>query len=201
VLPTSKGSSLLSYFIFTVHYSLFRCSQVSLKWLKLISYLHTKTSPVWLSCSSKMVHQFQYVLWSFKRFCFCNYVTSFKAWSPVAHSRSLFVLISTFWSASDFCPPPPGQPPILLVPWAVFLGLKQTGGHTDHSHPSSTEVKKEWSCNACPPYAFMAHILICGQRPADWRTICANCRHHLWLHPVLMGSAPLLPQPCPTSAN
>jgi hypothetical protein len=52
----------------------------------------------------------------------------------------------------------PTQPPIQWVPGAISLGggVKRLGRETDHSPPSSAEVKNEWNCISTPQYAFMA---------------------------------------------
>jgi hypothetical protein len=43
------------------------------------------------------------------------------------------------------------QPPIKWIP-----GLKRQGRETDHSPPTSAEVKKMWIYTSTPPYVFMA---------------------------------------------
>jgi hypothetical protein len=48
------------------------------------------------------------------------------------------------------------QPPILWVSRSSFAGVKQPGHEDDHSPPSGTEVKNEWSCISGPLHAFMA---------------------------------------------
>jgi len=40
------------------------------------------------------------------------------------------------------------QPPIQWVREALSLGVKRPGSETDHSHPSSVEVKNAWSCTS-----------------------------------------------------
>jgi hypothetical protein len=52
------------------------------------------------------------------------------------------------------------QPPIQWVPGALSLGVKRQGRETDHSPPTSAEIKKAWIYTATPPYAFMALCLI-----------------------------------------
>jgi hypothetical protein len=54
----------------------------------------------------------------------------------------------------------PTQPLIQWVPGALSLGVKRPGGEADHSHPSSTEVKNEWSYTFTPQYVFMAWCLV-----------------------------------------
>jgi hypothetical protein len=43
-----------------------------------------------------------------------------------------------------------------LFPW----GVKRPGRESDHSPPTSAEVKKMWICTSTPPYAFMVYCLI-----------------------------------------
>jgi hypothetical protein len=50
----------------------------------------------------------------------------------------------------------PTQPPIQWVLEALSLGLKRQGHETDHSPPSSAEVKNAWSYTSTPQYVFMA---------------------------------------------
>jgi hypothetical protein len=38
---------------------------------------------------------------------------------------------------------------------AVSWGVKRAGSKTEHSSPTSDEVKNVWSCNFTPTYAFM----------------------------------------------
>jgi hypothetical protein len=45
------------------------------------------------------------------------------------------------------------QPPIEKVPGALTPGEKRRGRETDHSLPSSAEVKKIWIYTSTPPYA------------------------------------------------
>jgi hypothetical protein len=54
--------------------------------------------------------------------------------------------------------PPMGsiQPPIQWVPGALSPGVKRPGSETDHSPPTSAEVKKMWIYTSTPLYAFMA---------------------------------------------
>jgi hypothetical protein len=53
----------------------------------------------------------------------------------------------------------PTQLPILWVPGALSLGVELLGSESDHSPPSSAEVK-EWSYTSTPQYAFMAWCLV-----------------------------------------
>jgi len=46
---------------------------------------------------------------------------------------------------------------------ALFLWVKWPGCVADHSPPSSAEVKKAWSYNSTPQYAFMAWCSIKAQ--------------------------------------
>jgi hypothetical protein len=54
----------------------------------------------------------------------------------------------------------PTQPPIQWVPGALSPGIKQLGRDTDHSPPTSAEVKKTWIYTYTPPYVFMMQCLI-----------------------------------------
>jgi hypothetical protein len=37
-----------------------------------------------------------------------------------------------------------------------FPEIKRQGPETDHSPPTSAEIKKMWTCTSTPPYIFMA---------------------------------------------
>jgi hypothetical protein len=50
----------------------------------------------------------------------------------------------------------PIQPPIQWVLGALSLGVKRPGHETDHSPPSSAEVKNASNYTSTPQYAFMA---------------------------------------------
>jgi hypothetical protein len=58
-------------------------------------------------------------------------------------------------------PPRPDRfwgPPSLLsdgYQGLFLLGVKWPGRESDHSPPSSAEVKNTWSCTSCLPYAFV----------------------------------------------
>lgn len=52
----------------------------------------------------------------------------------------------------------PTQPSIQCVLAAPSLGTKQPGGEADKLPPSSTKVKKEWSCTSTPACAFTVHM-------------------------------------------
>jgi len=54
----------------------------------------------------------------------------------------------------------PGQPPIRWIPGALSLGLKRLRGETDHSCPSSAEVKNAWSYTSTTKFVFMAWYLV-----------------------------------------
>ena len=43
------------------------------------------------------------------------------------------------------------RPPILQVPGALSLVVKQPGHEAHHSPPPCVEVKNEWSCTSTPP--------------------------------------------------
>jgi len=44
----------------------------------------------------------------------------------------------------------PTQPPVQWMLMALSPRVKWSGLEADHSHPSSAEVKKEWSCSSTP---------------------------------------------------
>jgi len=44
----------------------------------------------------------------------------------------------------------PTQPPVQWVPEALSLGVKRPDRKSDHSPPSSAEVKKSWSSASTP---------------------------------------------------
>jgi hypothetical protein len=50
----------------------------------------------------------------------------------------------------------PTRPSIQYVSGVLSLGLKRPGRETDHSAPSSTEVKNAWSYTSTPQYVFLA---------------------------------------------
>jgi hypothetical protein len=50
----------------------------------------------------------------------------------------------------------PTQPPIQRVREALYRGVKRPGSETDHSPPSSAEIKNAWSYTSTPQYTFMA---------------------------------------------
>jgi hypothetical protein len=54
----------------------------------------------------------------------------------------------------------PTQPPIQWVTGVLSLRIKRPGRETDHSPPSSAEVKNEWSYTSTPQYVFMAWCLV-----------------------------------------
>jgi hypothetical protein len=54
----------------------------------------------------------------------------------------------------------PNQHPIQWAPGTSSLGVKRPGSETDHSLPTSAEVKKMWNYESTPPNAFMAQCLI-----------------------------------------
>jgi hypothetical protein len=45
----------------------------------------------------------------------------------------------------------PTQPPIQWARGVLSLGVKRPEREADHSHPSSAEVKNEWSYTSTPP--------------------------------------------------
>jgi hypothetical protein len=50
----------------------------------------------------------------------------------------------------------PTQPPVQWAPGALSPDVKRPGRETDHSPPTSAEVKKMWIYTSTPPYIFMA---------------------------------------------
>jgi hypothetical protein len=54
----------------------------------------------------------------------------------------------------------PTQPPTQWVSGALSLEVKRPGPKTDHSPPSSAEVKNAWSYTSAPPHVFMAWCLV-----------------------------------------
>jgi hypothetical protein len=57
----------------------------------------------------------------------------------------------------------PTQPPIQWLPGALSLGVKRPGRETDHSPPSSAEIKNAWSYTSTLQYAFMTWCLVKAQ--------------------------------------
>jgi hypothetical protein len=53
----------------------------------------------------------------------------------------------------------PTQPPILWVPGALSLGVKQLGREADHSLLSSAEVNDAWSYTSTPPIHLYGMVL------------------------------------------
>jgi hypothetical protein len=51
------------------------------------------------------------------------------------------------------------QPSIQWVPGALSLGVKRPWREADHSSPSSTEVKNEWSYKSTPPIRLHGVVL------------------------------------------
>jgi hypothetical protein len=54
----------------------------------------------------------------------------------------------------------PTQPPIQWVPGPLSLEVKRSGRESDHSPPSSAEVKNAWSYTSTSQYVFMAWCLV-----------------------------------------
>jgi hypothetical protein len=50
----------------------------------------------------------------------------------------------------------PTHPPIQWVTVALSTGLKRLGRESDHSPPTSAEVKKMWIYTSTPPYTFIS---------------------------------------------
>jgi hypothetical protein len=59
----------------------------------------------------------------------------------------------TYWLTLVF------SPPIQCVPGDFFLGVKRPGRETDHSPPSSAEVKNAWSYTSTPPIRLHGVVL------------------------------------------
>jgi hypothetical protein len=57
----------------------------------------------------------------------------------------------------------PTQPPIQCIPGDLFLGVKRPGRESDHSPPSSAEVKNTWSYTSASQYVFMAWCSVKAQ--------------------------------------
>jgi hypothetical protein len=53
----------------------------------------------------------------------------------------------------------PTQPPIQWLPEALSLMVKRPDREADHSPPSSTEVKNEWSYTFIPPIRLYSVVL------------------------------------------
>jgi hypothetical protein len=51
------------------------------------------------------------------------------------------------------------QPPIKLVPGAIFPRIKLPGRDAGHSNPSSPEVKNVWICASTPPVRLHGVVL------------------------------------------
>jgi hypothetical protein len=66
------------------------------------------------------------------------------------------------------------SPPIQLVPRTFSPRVNQKERETDHSPPSSAEVKNAWSCTSTQPYVFIAWCLI---------------KHNIRLHDVIISEA------------
>jgi hypothetical protein len=48
------------------------------------------------------------------------------------------------------------QPPVQWMAMALFQVLKRPGSGSEHSPPTSAEVKRTWMYISTPPYVFMA---------------------------------------------
>jgi hypothetical protein len=66
----------------------------------------------------------------------------------------------------------PTQPPIQWVPGALSLVVKRPGRETDHSPPSSDDIKNAWSYTSTPQYAFMAWYSVKAQGQLYLFLIC-----------------------------
>jgi hypothetical protein len=67
---------------------------------------------------------------------------------------------------------------------AIFLGVKQPAGEADHSPPSSSEVKNEWSYTSAPQYVFMASYSV-KQRNLE-KNEFFQCKKHVFPHYVTL---------------
>jgi hypothetical protein len=76
-------------------------------------------------------------------------------YDPPPFLLGIFLFTTEFRTA-----PGPTQPPIQWVSGALSLELKRPGREANHSPPSSTEVKNEWSYTSTPPYVFMGWCLV-----------------------------------------
>jgi hypothetical protein len=61
------------------------------------------------------------------------------------------------------------QPPIQWVPGALSSRVKRPGRESDHSPPTSAEVKKMWIYTSTPPYAYRDKFTFTLQRPLRYR--------------------------------
>jgi hypothetical protein len=69
--------------------------------------------------------------------------------------------VNNFLFSTSFRPSlGPIQPPIQCVPGALSPGVKWLGLESDHSSPTSAEVKKTWIYTSTSPYVCMAYCLI-----------------------------------------
>jgi hypothetical protein len=66
----------------------------------------------------------------------------------------------------------PTQTPIEWVRGALSLCVKRPGRETDHSPPSSAEVKNAWSYTSTPQYVFMAWCLVKHRNNFTFYLIC-----------------------------
>jgi len=89
--------------------------------------------------------------------------------SLVFHSSSIrssfylnFLLphFSNFISCSSELQNPSRQSPIQRVPGAPTPEVKRPGRETDHSRPSSIDVKNTWSCTSTSPIRLHGVVLI-----------------------------------------
>jgi hypothetical protein len=71
----------------------------------------------------------------------------------------------------------PTQPPIQWVPGALSLWVKRPGCETDHSPPSSAEVKNAWRHTSTPQYAFMAWCSVKKSTGTLPLAILSACTH------------------------
>jgi len=87
---------------------------------------------------------------------FCNGLTT--SCRATFYEISYCGLNESRYGQEIYLAPCPTQPPIQLISWGSFPGVKSPGYEADHSHQSIAEVKNEWTCNSTHPYAFMRRL-------------------------------------------
>jgi hypothetical protein len=99
--------------------------------------------------------------------CRCSYLGALKCASPIEcfifHSSvTLYTLLSMYGHPNGciVTVQGPTQPPIQWVPWILSSGVKRPVHESDHSSPSSAEVKNAWSYTSTPTFIFVAWCLV-----------------------------------------
>jgi hypothetical protein len=92
--------------------------------------------------------------------CLSRVDTLMIFWVPYKMGNFLTSLATVSFSRRTLFPLRPTQPPVQWVPGALSLGVKRPGRGTDHSPPSSAEVKNASSYTSTPLYVFMAWCLV-----------------------------------------